>query len=57
MIVPGTTLKGASHADELCYLFKCQFLDKLYETLPRDSLEVRSIKLLTNLWANFAKYG
>ncbi|KAJ0184218.1 hypothetical protein K1T71_000641 [Dendrolimus kikuchii] len=51
-IIMNMTAEGASHADELGYLFDMRmFLDAKNE---RDMLMVEKI---TTLWTNFAKYG
>lgn len=42
---------GATHADELFYLFKIKVL------LPASLFETEFINLFTTLWTNFAKYG
>lgn len=41
--------KGASHADDLFYLFSMPFVPTLFET--------NMINTMTTLWTNFAKYG
>lgn len=43
---------GASHADELFYLFKPRSFP-----LPHRCLESEMIKRMVTLWTNFAKYG
>lgn len=43
---------GASHADELFYLFKPRALP-----LPQAILEKDMIDKMTTMWSNFAKYG
>ncbi|KAG4072767.1 hypothetical protein HA402_005244 [Bradysia odoriphaga] len=48
---------GASHGDELCYLFRCHVFDELYENIADDSVEMRTIRAVTKLWTNFAKFG
>lgn len=48
---------GTSHGDELCYLFRCNAFNQLYENLADDSIEVRTIRTITKLWTNFAKFG
>nr|XP_022902608.1 esterase B1-like [Onthophagus taurus]XP_022902609.1 esterase B1-like [Onthophagus taurus] len=50
----GITLPGAAHADEIGYLFKL-FLTP--EDLELDSMEYKTIKRMTKLWATFAKTG
>ncbi|XP_022117453.2 esterase FE4-like [Pieris rapae] len=45
-------VQGASHADELFYLFKPHTFP-----LPTRILETHMIKRMVTLWTNFAKYG
>nr|QIK02096.1 carboxylesterase 2 [Holotrichia parallela] len=45
---------GASHIDELGYLFKTKYTPP--EINP-DSVEAKSIEKVVKLWTNFAKYG
>ncbi|CAG5048702.1 unnamed protein product [Parnassius apollo] len=49
---------GASIADELCYLFLCN-PRKIYKKLleEEDSEEIKVLKNMVRLWANFAKTG
>lgn len=44
---------GASHADELGYLFT----NPAQKEIKPGSLEDTTIKRMTRLWTNFAKYG
>lgn len=51
---------GASHGDDLCYVYKCNFTlmaQEMYYYLTRESTEYGLIKLMSGLYANFAKYG
>lgn len=48
-----TEVKGVCHADELGYLFKTL----VTPNIEPDSLEEKTIKRMTRLWANFARYG
>lgn len=45
-------IKGASHADELFYLFKPHSFP-----LPQKSLESTMIARMLEMWTNFARYG
>lgn len=42
-------MPGATHADELFYLFRLDFVPSLFET--------DMIEKMTTMWTNFAKYG
>ncbi|XP_037294980.1 juvenile hormone esterase isoform X2 [Manduca sexta] len=42
-------LEGATHADELFYLFSQQWFSSMFEN--------RMIDIMTTMWTNFAKYG
>lgn len=44
---------GASHGDELSYLFKWSLMDNT----PKNSFEENSIETVTKIWTNFAKFG
>jgi len=55
--VLNVTLPGTSHADELCYLFRCHLNPTLYDNVERDSVEFKTLKRITKLWVNFAKYS
>nr|XP_029728675.1 acetylcholinesterase-like [Aedes albopictus] len=46
-------VKGASHGDELFYLFQSKFLQQL----PESSDEYRVIRTMIRMWTNFAKYS
>lgn len=48
---------GASHGDEICYLFRCNLNPKLYESVTIDSVEMKTAKRMAKVWANFAKFG
>lgn len=56
-IIANVTIGGASHGDELCYLFKCGELGDAYDNIKEDSIAYKTIKSMTKLWSNFAKYG
>lgn len=45
---------GASHVDELGYIFKSSITPTY---IPFDSVEGKTVKKITKLWTNFAKYG
>lgn len=49
-----TNTPGASHTDELGYLFNTIYGP---QELEKNSLEEIGMKRMTKLWANFAKYG
>lgn len=44
-----SSVKGATHADELFYLFSQQIVPSSFET--------KMINTMTTMWTNFAKYG
>ncbi|XP_045502255.1 esterase FE4-like [Colias croceus] len=46
---PFSTAPGATHADELLYLFSQHFLGTLFES--------KMVDRMTTMWTNFAKYG
>lgn len=48
---------GACHADDLAYIIKCSLFSDLYDGVTIDSPEYGYIKLMTQLYTNFAKYG
>ncbi|KAJ8717744.1 hypothetical protein PYW07_005674 [Mythimna separata] len=50
---------GAATGDELCYLFVCKPIRKLYKKVleDEDSEELKVIKNMVKLWTNFAKSG
>ncbi|KAJ8717128.1 hypothetical protein PYW08_005527 [Mythimna loreyi] len=50
---------GAASRDELCYLFVCKPIRKLYKKVleDEDSEELKVIKNMVKLWTNFAKSG
>ncbi|KRT84320.1 esterase, partial [Oryctes borbonicus] len=50
----GTDFPGASHSDDLCYLFRVG--NQKNEIIP-NSLEDITIQRMVKLWTNFAKYG
>ncbi|XP_063236150.1 esterase E4-like [Bacillus rossius redtenbacheri] len=50
-----STIKGAGHSDELCYLFDCKAFDK--KNLNEKSPEVVTLHRMVNMWTNFAKTG
>lgn len=52
-LVPYKTQPGVCHADDLCYLFKTLFSEKL----DPESGEATYIRRFLKLWANFARYG
>ncbi|XP_038211606.1 esterase FE4-like [Zerene cesonia] len=46
---PFSTAPGATHADELMYIFSQHFLGTLFES--------KMVERMTTMWTNFAKYG
>lgn len=50
---------GAATGDELCYLFVCKPISKLYKKVlqDEDSEELKVIRNMVKLWTNFAKSG
>ncbi|XP_055299410.1 uncharacterized protein LOC129566985 [Sitodiplosis mosellana] len=54
---------GMAHGEELCFIFRCRFLDsyKLYENLLQVSddsnVNYRAIKRMVNIITNFARIG
>lgn len=50
---------GAATGDELCYLFVCKPLKKLYKKAleEEDSEELKVLKNMVRMWTNFAKTG
>lgn len=48
---------GATHADELAYLFKAFYYDNITGTIEANSVEDLAIERIVTLWTNFAKYG
>lgn len=57
MLFNGSMLSGASHGDELCYVFRCRVSRNTYKELETDSPERKLIDHITTLWTNWAKYG
>ncbi|XP_031621275.1 acetylcholinesterase 1-like [Contarinia nasturtii] len=56
-------IPGASHSDELCYIFRNHFCDRfLNDSLKNvenkeSEIDLRTIAYITKLFSNFAKYG
>lgn len=48
---------GAGHNDEICYIFKCTDMNEVYEKLNSESTAYKTVKIMSNLWASFAKFG
>lgn len=48
---------GAGHNDEICYIFKCADMSEIYEKLNSDYTAYKTVKTMSKLWADFAKYG
>lgn len=49
---------GATIGDELCYLFICQPIRKLYiKALKDNTEEIKVLKNMIKLWTNFARHG
>jgi len=51
------SVPGTSHGDELCYLFRCHSIDERYNDITDDSIDMKTIRATSKLWANFAKLG
>lgn len=56
-ILANVTIGGAAHGDELCYIFKCGALAGAYNDIQKNSIAYNTIKAMTKLWTNFAKFG
>lgn len=58
-----TPVKGAAHAEDLCYIFKCGAFDIVNELLrskyqsPQINITLNTIDYMTRLIGNFVKYG
>lgn len=48
---------GALHADDLCYVFKCNVVPTMYTNITVGSFNHGMIKTMTGLYSNFAKFG
>lgn len=46
-----------THADELCYIFKCNAFQNIYPSLEPEDIERQTIDKMINFWTNFIKYG
>lgn len=57
ILTNSTSFPGAGHFDEICYLFRCNYVNEIYESLERDNSAYKMIKTMTKLWSNFAKFG
>lgn len=57
MITNTTHIPGTTHFDEICYLFRCNYLNKIYESLEATSATRQIIKTMAKLWTDFAKEG
>uniref|UniRef100_A0A2A4IWX2 Carboxylesterase type B domain-containing protein n=1 Tax=Heliothis virescens TaxID=7102 RepID=A0A2A4IWX2_HELVI len=57
MTIEGTW--GAAPADELCYLFLCKPIRKIYKKVleDEDAEELKVLRNMVKLWTNFAKTG
>lgn len=58
----GTSIQvnGTAKGDELCYLLRCEPLNRVYASMLEheyDGSDKLLIKEVTTLWANFIKYG
>ncbi|XP_031635932.1 cholinesterase 2-like [Contarinia nasturtii] len=53
--------EGASHADEICYIFRCHIMNSVYKKKLRSkstsNIEYKTIKRLTKMITNFARTG
>lgn len=36
---------------------RCHVIDELYDNVTEDSIEMKTIRAVTKLWTNFAKFG
>lgn len=52
-----TDFPGSGHFDEICYMFRCNLVNEIYDRLDRKSEAYKMIKTMTKLWSNFAKFG
>lgn len=54
---------GSGHGDDLCYLFKCDVAQKIYDDVVRNRHDkqskicLKTIDYITTLFTNMAKYG
>lgn len=54
---------GASHGDDLCYVFQCGLADGVYDEILRNMtdkesrISLQTIEYMTKIFTNFAKYG
>lgn len=48
---------GASHADDLCYVFKCNYTPWMYSNVTLESPQYKLLELMTGLYTDFAKVG
>lgn len=54
---------GASHGDDVCYVFRCGLADDTYDGILRNStdneskISLQTIEYMTKMFTNFAKYG
>lgn len=54
---------GASHGDDVCYLFQCGLADHIYDEILRNAtdkesqISLQTIEFMTKIFTNFAKYG
>ncbi|XP_047994724.1 juvenile hormone esterase-like isoform X2 [Leguminivora glycinivorella] len=53
MLLGLKNLKGASHGDELSYLFN----PAVYWPLPLKGNDAKTVERMTSMWTNFAKFG
>ncbi|GJQ68858.1 hypothetical protein Trydic_g5761, partial [Trypoxylus dichotomus] len=52
-----SSLPGATHCDELGYLFQTIYHDTIIPEITTDSVEHKAIDRIVTLWTNFAKYS
>ena len=50
------SVDGASHEDDLCYVFACKIAPDIYK-ITKGSVEMKLLKGFTRMFANFVKYG
>lgn len=57
IIQKATSLVGAAHADDICYVFNCNYRPEMYANITKGSRPYELIKLMTGLYTNFAQLG
>lgn len=57
IIKGATALNGAAHADDVCYIFNCNYRPEMYANITVGSRAYELIKMMTGLYTNFAEFG